>query len=266
MDEVCLLVRGHRLDCGVPQGSILSPTLFNLYDQSRWYPVLYFRFPNNHGPIVFLTVFWHLAWKSEMQASFRNTTHKWTRYGTFFSLLFVKPFTPCLLRGTFYNLRYVNPFKFRITDRYDDLSLLTMLASMICPFPDFVRSSKAKTMPRAHVSPPPAKSAKRFSGAYGFSPLRPRQDKSPASSNGSDNSMRQLARAQAHWFWSSFRIGLILPVHKHSPQTICSLNKLANWITFRTCLLTWHGQVVDVMSGRCGIHSALSVSRKACVH
>lgn len=43
--------------------------------------------------------------------------------------------------------------------------MLTMLASMICPFPDFVLSSSARTIPIAQVRPPPAKSANRFSGA-----------------------------------------------------------------------------------------------------
>lgn len=57
--------------------------------------------------------------------------------------------------------------------------MLTMLASIICPFPDFVLSSSAKTIPRAQVRPPPAKSANRFSGAEGFSPLRPSRDKRP---------------------------------------------------------------------------------------
>lgn len=42
---------------------------------------------------------------------------------------------------------------------------LTMLESMICPFPDFVLSSSARTIPRAQVRPPPAKSANRFRGA-----------------------------------------------------------------------------------------------------
>lgn len=42
---------------------------------------------------------------------------------------------------------------------------LTMLASMICPFPDFVLSSRARTIPRAQLRPPPAKSAIRFNGA-----------------------------------------------------------------------------------------------------
>lgn len=61
--------------------------------------------------------------------------------------------------------------------------VLTMLASMICPFPDFVLSSSARTIPRAQVRPPPAKSANRFSGAKGFSPLRPSRERRPVAQN-----------------------------------------------------------------------------------
>lgn len=60
---------------------------------------------------------------------------------------------------------------------------LTMLASMTCPLPDFVLSSSARTIPRAQVRPPPAKSANRFRGAQGVSPLRPSRDKRPEAQN-----------------------------------------------------------------------------------
>lgn len=45
------------------------------------------------------------------------------------------------------------------------IKTLTILESIICPLPDLVLSSRARTIPRAQVSPPPAKSASRFNGA-----------------------------------------------------------------------------------------------------
>lgn len=54
-----------------------------------------------------------------------------------------------------------------------------MLASMIWPCPDLLLSRRANTIPNAHMRPPPAKSATKFSGAYGFSELRPSMDSNP---------------------------------------------------------------------------------------
>lgn len=54
-----------------------------------------------------------------------------------------------------------------------------MLASMIWPCPDQLLSRRASTIPNAQMRPPPAKSATKFNGAYGFSELRPSMDSSP---------------------------------------------------------------------------------------
>jgi hypothetical protein len=44
-----------------------------------------------------------------------------------------------------------------------------MAESMICPFPERVRSNKATTMPKAHNNPPPAKSPRMLAGNAGIS-------------------------------------------------------------------------------------------------
>lgn len=48
--------------------------------------------------------------------------------------------------------------------------------------PDLERSRSARLMPNAHISPPPAKSARRFMGGVGGEPLRPNMDSKPEGS------------------------------------------------------------------------------------
>lgn len=55
----------------------------------------------------------------------------------------------------------------------------TMLESTTCPLPDLVRSRRARTIPRAHVMPPPAKSARRLTGGVGGCPALPSTDRRP---------------------------------------------------------------------------------------
>ena len=46
--------------------------------------------------------------------------------------------------------------------------LRTMSVLTTCPKPPLVRASKASKIPRAHISPPPPKSARMFRGNVGF--------------------------------------------------------------------------------------------------
>lgn len=58
-----------------------------------------------------------------------------------------------------------------------------MFPSITWPRPDEVRSYKAIIMPRAHIKPPPAKSAKRLIGGNGQLPVCPRVERIPAEQN-----------------------------------------------------------------------------------
>jgi len=58
-----------------------------------------------------------------------------------------------------------------------------MDASITCPRLLFSRSYSAKMIPKAHIKPPPPKSAARLMGGVGFSLYRPSKDSIPALKN-----------------------------------------------------------------------------------
>jgi hypothetical protein len=65
--------------------------------------------------------------------------------------------------------------------RYADPS--TIDASITCPRLLLFRSYSAKMIPKAHIKPPPPKSAAKLTGGVGFSLYRPNKDNIPALQN-----------------------------------------------------------------------------------
>jgi len=61
--------------------------------------------------------------------------------------------------------------------KYADPS--TIDASITCPTLLLVRSYNAMSIPKAHIKPPPPKSAVRLTGGVGFSLYRPNKDNNP---------------------------------------------------------------------------------------
>lgn len=55
----------------------------------------------------------------------------------------------------------------------------TIDTSITCPTLLLVRSYNAKIIPKAHVKPPPQKSAAKLTGGVGFSLYRPNKDSNP---------------------------------------------------------------------------------------
>lgn len=72
--------------------------------------------------------------------------------------------------GTFWDLKNQLP-------RYADPS--TIDASITWPIPLLLRSNNASIIPKAHINPPPAKSATKLTGGVGFWLWRPNNDNKP---------------------------------------------------------------------------------------